>query len=629
MNNKMKRSLAVVLTVTALCNPVSSVRVFSDLNVTPIVASAADFMSGIGYRDFSYESSDHSYTLYFAVKDRTAKTVTLTACRTRQSGINLTIPETVSWRGVSYKVVGIGSNAFNQQNNINTVKIPKTVTELAVYAFSNCKNLTYVDVEPVTPGYGDYALKTIGGAAFGNCEKLISTQFLNNVTKISSSAFSNCKKITFVYAPKLTSLGSSAFSGCSELNHVDLTGSTITSIPDSAFANCCTAANSGYEWTFRMPSTVTSIGKYAFQNIRTLRKINLSSVTTIGEGAFMDCVKLDTVLTGDNLSTVGERAFYGCNHMDYFVCKNDNVTLGSQAVGYVHSSLYTGKMPSFVLWGKTNNSSLASLARYNQWTFHKTSDAPALASERYKDYEWQKPNVGSQWGSGGKYYFNSHHRQYANGYYNQTFGGICSGMAIVSALTSSGYLSVSDFAPGFSKISDVQQYGYIPSNTKSYVTTVWANSQDVSVSDYSVSTAFDKEALLYAEYITYGADAAVMSIRPTGVAPGTPGHAVVCFGMEYKNDASDKNSSCWNGWDARLMIYDVNNLKVYGPQQNAAHKTTDYVYVRFSDGRWTSQLADSYGNGVNNTSLRLTHSYNKMMKLYSMTSDEFFAAIRN
>ncbi|MCR4760390.1 MAG: leucine-rich repeat domain-containing protein [Oscillospiraceae bacterium] len=629
MNNRLKRSLAIVLAVTALCTPVSTSPVLKEFRAEPIVASAADFLSGLGFREFSYESSDHSYTLYFAIKDRAAKTATLTACCTHQSGINLTIPETVRCRGVSYQVVSIGLNAFNQQNNINTVKVPKTVTELSTYAFSNCRNLTSIDFAQVRPGYGDYALRIIGGSAFMNCEKLQSTDFLNNVTEIAGMAFKNCKNINFVYAPKLTYLGANAFSGCSKLNFIDLTGSTITEIPNSAFADCCSAISSDYEWTFRMPSTVTKIGNYAFQNVQNIRKINLSNVTSIGEGAFMDCSKLNTVLTCDNLSFVGERAFYGCNAMDYFVCKNDNVSLGSQAVGYMHSSLYTGKMPSFNLWGKTNNSTMASLARDNHWTYRKTSDAPALASERYKDYEWQKANTSYEWGKNKNYYFNNSHRPYANGYYGQTFNGICSGMAIVSALTSSGYLSVSDYAPGFNKISDVLQYGYIPNNTISYVTTVWANSQNNSSYDYSVNATFDKETLLYTEYITYGADAAVMDIRPQGVAPGTPGHAVVCFGMEYKNDASDKNNACWNGWDARLMIYDVNNYKMYGPKQDAAHKTTDYVYVRFSDGRWTSQLANTYGNGLNNTSLKFTHSYKKMMKLYSMTANEFFAAIRN
>ena len=153
---------------------------------------------------------------------------------------------------------------------------------------------------------------------------------------------------------------------------------------------------------------------------------------------------------------------------------------------------------------------------------------------------------------------------------------------------------------------------YIPSKVKSYVTAVWANSAQSYSYDYAtgINGTLGDEMLKYAEHITYGADTAVFV---------TEKHAMVCFGVEFKQYAADKNDPCWNGWDARLMIYDVNNFKYNGK----AHNKYDYVYVNLSDGSSSYPFPDIYGT---------SHIYKLIHTPYKMISqnlDEFFPAIRN
>ena len=143
-------------------------------------------------------------------------------------------------------------------------------------------------------------------------------------------------------------------------------------------------------------------------------------------------------------------------------------------------------------------------------------------------------------------------------------------MAAVSALTSSGYLSVSDYAPGYSRICDITS---ISDNLKSYVTTVYAN-QNGNSEYFLQDGKFGKEFLRYAEYTTYGADAGLfIAYRDSDL-----GHGLVCFGLEFKEDAADRNTNTlWNGKDARLMLYDVNY---------ACRDCSRYVYVNLTDGSW-------------------------------------------
>lgn len=59
-----------------------------------------------------------------------------------------------------------------------------------------------------------------------------------------------------------------------------------------------------------LPSTVKSIGNYAFANYN-LRSVNLSGqLESIGESSFEGCTNLRTVILGENITSMGSKAFY-------------------------------------------------------------------------------------------------------------------------------------------------------------------------------------------------------------------------------------------------------------------------------------------------------------------------------
>ena len=103
---------------------------------------------------------------------------------------------------------------------------------------------------------------------------------------------------------------SSAFRNCSNLKKV-LIPSSVKTIGKWAFQNC-----SALTGTLVIPSSVTSIGESAFEECSgfTGALTIPESVTSIGERAFLGCVGFNGSLSLPNsLTSIGKHAFYGCS----------------------------------------------------------------------------------------------------------------------------------------------------------------------------------------------------------------------------------------------------------------------------------------------------------------------------
>lgn len=97
---------------------------------------------------------------------------------------SITIPETVTYEGVTYSVTSIGALAFSYCDGLTSVKIPNSVKNINAEAFSGCAGLTAITF----PG----SLTEINSNAFYGCTGLLSIAIPKNLTSIEPSAFSNC-----------------------------------------------------------------------------------------------------------------------------------------------------------------------------------------------------------------------------------------------------------------------------------------------------------------------------------------------------------------------------------------------------------------------------------------------------
>ena len=124
------------------------------------------------------------------------------------------------------------------------------------------------------------------------------------VTSIGNEVFFGCSELTSIEIPSsVTSIGNFAFSGCSGLTSINVeAGNEVYDSRDNCNAIIKKATNTliqGCKNT-KIPSSVTSIGYYAFYDCSGLTGIEIpSSVTSIGDLAFWFCSGLkDVYYTG-------------------------------------------------------------------------------------------------------------------------------------------------------------------------------------------------------------------------------------------------------------------------------------------------------------------------------------------
>ena len=98
------------------------------------------------------------------------------------SGV-VTIPSSITYKGKTYNVTSIGSDAFNGCVDLTSVTIPNSVTSIRDWAFLNCSGLASVDIPN--------SVKDIGKGAFDR-SGLKSITIPNSLTSVGVAAFEDC-----------------------------------------------------------------------------------------------------------------------------------------------------------------------------------------------------------------------------------------------------------------------------------------------------------------------------------------------------------------------------------------------------------------------------------------------------
>ncbi len=220
-------------------------------------------------------------------------------------------------------VTSIGSYAFYNCTGLTSVTIPNSVTSIGEWAFFNCAALTSIAVDPLNPSY-----VALDGVLF-NKSLTILLQYPNtkagsytipsSVTLIHSGAFYRCTGLTSIAVdplnPSYAGLDGVLFNKSLTILLQCPGGkagsytipSSVTSIGEYAFAGC-----NGLTSVI-IPASVTSIGNYAFAPCTGLTSVIIpSSVTFINDGTFALCTGLTSVTIPSSVTYIGESAFYGC-----------------------------------------------------------------------------------------------------------------------------------------------------------------------------------------------------------------------------------------------------------------------------------------------------------------------------
>ena len=197
-----------------------------------------------------------------------------------------------------YMVIGIGRDAFRDNNKIINLYIGDNVRRLGYNTFSGCNNLSSIM-------FG-LNMTYLGEDMFENCTSLNRVDIPEQITEIGYGCFSGCTSLMAVTLPdNLETIESGAFSGCEWLTEI--------TIPDKVkwvkgFSDCIRLH------TVNLGAGVIGIAASCFNGDIALQHINLDefNLEHISDYAFKGCEALVTLRMPDSLKTIGKKAFENC-----------------------------------------------------------------------------------------------------------------------------------------------------------------------------------------------------------------------------------------------------------------------------------------------------------------------------
>ena len=243
--------------------------------------------------------------IYYHVLNETVKSVEVTYGENEYSG-SITIPSSVTYKGISYSVTQIGYASFCDCINLTSISIPNSVTKIDSYALINCIGLTAINIpNSVTSIYIE---------AFSGCTGLTEFTIPNSVNKIDIGAFSGCTGLASITIPNsVVEIGEMAFCFCPNLTSIVVE-----------------KGNAKYDSRDNCNAIIETETNHLITGCK--NTIIPNSVTKIGEDAFSDCIGLTSITIPNSVTEIGKRAFYGCSSLKSIIIQNPDVIIDEDAI---------------------------------------------------------------------------------------------------------------------------------------------------------------------------------------------------------------------------------------------------------------------------------------------------------
>ena len=160
---------------------------------------------------------------------------------------------------------------------------------------------------------GGVAVTGIAARAFEDNDEIVSVKAADEIVSFGVYCFRRCTRLQSVKISGNTAvLPEGIFAGCVSLTQVELPGA-LREIRSDAFSG------SGLR-SVELPSGVKSVWDYVFKDCAALARVDLARVSSLGDGIFQNCTALTAVTIPDSVSEIsGNYMFSGCSSLETVV----------------------------------------------------------------------------------------------------------------------------------------------------------------------------------------------------------------------------------------------------------------------------------------------------------------------
>ncbi len=186
---------------------------------------------------------------------------------------------------------------YSYKDQIKSASVESGVTKIGNYAFHSCGNMTSVSIADTVTEIGEYAFQDFKSGAFWHCSKLSAVSVAaenQNYSSVDGVLYNKAQTQILRYPQAKTQTSFTI-------------PSTVTSIGDYAF-DCVSVLTSLF-----IPDTVTSIGIYSLSGVGAATITLPKFLTSIGHSAFFNSPKLKTVTIPETVVSIGGGAFAYCS----------------------------------------------------------------------------------------------------------------------------------------------------------------------------------------------------------------------------------------------------------------------------------------------------------------------------
>ena len=237
-----------------------------------------------------------------------------------------------------------GGGLHTAQCTVTVTAVINSVEELQAYLSripANTGAAPYIiELNVSSFGGGSSTSGSVGSVLMANNTKYVNLDLSgSSITSIPEFAFyiystsTGCASLTEIILPdSVTSIGNGAFAGCTSLNGIIVgTANTAYSSENGILfnkdKNTLIAYPGAKKGAFAIPNTVTGIGNFAFEGCAGLTGVTIpNTVISIGRDAFYGCASLASITIPNSVTSMGTYVFSGCSSLA-------DVTIGNGVTG--------------------------------------------------------------------------------------------------------------------------------------------------------------------------------------------------------------------------------------------------------------------------------------------------------